>query len=129
MFNFNKDSTFLFLKTGLDQTQSTVIGKVLKKKKKKKKKKQGSGGLGNRLSLLKENISLVVRNPVFCLSDLFRHKPGCTATEDSQSLEISDLGSRWVGLRLCFRIFKNPVFLLAAHIAINENSFTKGFFT
>ena len=73
--------------------------------------KQGSGGLGNRLSLLKENISLVVRKPVFWVSDLFRHKPGCTATEDSQSLEISDLGSRWVGLRLCFRIFKNPVFL------------------
>ena len=40
MFNFNKDSTFLFLKTGLDQTQSTVIGKVLKNKKKKKKKKR-----------------------------------------------------------------------------------------
>ena len=36
MFNFNKDSTFLFLKTGLDQTQSTVIGKVLKNNKKNK---------------------------------------------------------------------------------------------
>ena len=29
------------------------------------------------------NISRVVRKPVFTVSDLVRHKPGCTATEDS----------------------------------------------
>ena len=28
------------------------------------------------------------------VSDLVRHKPGCTATEDGQRLEISDLESR-----------------------------------
>ena len=28
-------------------------------------------------------LSLVVRKPVFGVSDLVRHKPGCTVTEDS----------------------------------------------
>ena len=32
------------------------------------------------------------------VSDLVRHKPGCTATEDSQKLEISDLKSRGIVL-------------------------------
>ena len=30
------------------------------------------------------------------VSDLVRHKPGCTATEDGQRLEISDLESRGI---------------------------------
>ena len=38
--------------------------------------------------------SLVMRNPVFGVPDQVRHKPDCTATEDSYKLEISDLGSR-----------------------------------
>ena len=42
--------------------------------------------------------SLVVRKPVFGVSDQVRHKPGCTATEDGQRLEISDLGSRGIVL-------------------------------
>ena len=33
------------------------------------------------------------------VSDLVRHKPGCTATEDGYRLEISDLESR--GIVLC----------------------------
>ena len=41
-------------------------------------------------------LSLVVRKPVFGISDLVRHKPGCTATEDCKRLEISDLGSRGI---------------------------------
>ena len=32
------------------------------------------------------------------VSDLVRHKPGCAVTEDGQSLEISDLGSRVIAL-------------------------------
>ena len=32
------------------------------------------------------------------VSDQVRHKPGCTATEDSQRLEISDLESRGIVL-------------------------------
>ena len=32
------------------------------------------------------------------VSDLVRHKPGCTATADGLRLEISDLGSRGVVL-------------------------------
>ena len=39
-------------------------------------------------------MSLVLRKPVFGVSDQVRHKPGCTATEDGQRLEISDIGSR-----------------------------------
>ena len=43
-------------------------------------------------------LSLVVRKPVFRVSDQVRHKPGCTATEDGKRLEISDLGSRGIVL-------------------------------
>ena len=40
-----------------------------------------------------------MRKPVFRVSDLVRHKQGCTATEEGQRLEISYLGSR--GIVLC----------------------------
>ena len=43
-------------------------------------------------------MSLVVRKPVVGISDLVRHKPGCTAKEDGQRFEISDLGSRGIVL-------------------------------
>ena len=36
-------------------------------------------------------MSLVLRKPVFGVSDQVPHKPGCTVTEDGQRLEISDL--------------------------------------
>ena len=39
-----------------------------------------------------------MRKPVFEVSDRVRHELGCTATEDGQSLEIFDLGSRGVVL-------------------------------
>ena len=59
-------------------------------------------------------MSLVVRKPVFGVSDQVPHEPGCTATECGWKLEISDLGSREQrregDLRLCFRICKKPVF-------------------
>ena len=42
------------------------------------------------------NMSLVVRKPVFGVSDQVPHKPGCTATKDGQRLEILDLGSRGI---------------------------------
>ena len=69
-----------------------------------------------------------MRKPVFGVSDLVRHKPGCTASEDGQRLEISDLESEGIvlcsenkgadqlrgyheaDLRLCFRICKTLVF-------------------
>ena len=44
------------------------------------------------------HMSLVVRKPVFGFSDQVRHKPGCTATEDGQRLNISDLGRRGIVL-------------------------------
>ena len=40
-----------------------------------------------------------MRKSVFVVSDQVRHNPGCTATEDSYRLEISDLESR--GILLC----------------------------
>ena len=43
-------------------------------------------------------MSLVVRKLVFGVSDRIRHKPGCTATEDGQRLEIPYLGSRGIVL-------------------------------
>ena len=36
----------------------------------------------------------------FLVSDLFRHKPDCTATEDGKRLEISDLESREILLSM-----------------------------
>ena len=44
------------------------------------------------------HISLVVRKPVFGVSDQVPHKPGCTVTEDGWRLEILDLGSRGIVL-------------------------------
>ena len=43
-------------------------------------------------------LSLVVRKPVFGVSDQVPHKPGCTATEDGWRLEISDLDRREIVL-------------------------------
>ena len=45
-------------------------------------------------------LSLVVRKPVLGVSDQVQHKQGCTATEDSQRLEISELGSRGIVLSI-----------------------------
>ena len=44
------------------------------------------------LSLSVWNMSLVVRKPVFGVSDQVQHKPGYTTTEDGKRLEILDLG-------------------------------------
>ena len=44
------------------------------------------------------SMSLVVRKPVFGVSEQVPHKPGCTATEDVKRPEISDLGSRGIVL-------------------------------
>ena len=38
--------------------------------------------LKNIAPIIRRDISLVVRNPVFGVSDLVRHKPGCAVTED-----------------------------------------------
>ena len=46
------------------------------------------------------NLSLVVRKPVFGVSDQVRHKPGCTTTEDGKRLEISDLDRRGILLSM-----------------------------
>ena len=37
-----------------------------------------------------------MRSPVFGVSDLVRHKRGCTSTEDGKRLEFSDYGDRGV---------------------------------
>ena len=47
------------------------------------------------LAVTEGEMSLVVRKPVFVVSDLVRHKPGCAVTD-----EISDLGSRGIVLSL-----------------------------
>ena len=57
-------------------------------------------------------MSLVVRKPIFGVSDQVRHVPGCTATEDGKRLEILYLGSRGIvrsDLRLCFRICNKQI--------------------
>ena len=43
------------------------------------------------------------------VSDPARHKPGCTATEDSQRLEISDLESRGILVAAHLRSFFEKV--------------------
>ena len=54
-------------------------------------------------------MSLVLRKSGFGVSDQVRHKPGATATEDGQGLEISDLGSR--GVVLSIRIAKTKALI------------------
>ena len=41
-------------------------------------------------------MSLVLRKPVFWVSDQVRHKPGCTTTECGKMLEIPDLEIRGI---------------------------------
>ena len=41
-----------------------------------------------------------MRKPVFEVSDQVRHKPGCTAIEDGQSLEVSVLDRRGIVLSI-----------------------------
>ena len=41
-------------------------------------------------------MSLVVRKPVFGVSDQVPHKPGCRATQDGQRLEISYIERRGI---------------------------------
>ena len=43
-------------------------------------------------------IGLVVRKPVFGVSDQVRHKPVCRTREDGYRLEITDLGRRGIVL-------------------------------
>ena len=57
-------------------------------------------GVGGQVVGMLHYMSLVVRKPVFGVSDQVRHKPGCTATEDGQRLEISDLGNRGIVLSM-----------------------------
>ena len=44
------------------------------------------------------NLNLIVRKPVFGVSDQIRHKPGCTIKGDGEMLEISDLASKRIVL-------------------------------
>ena len=44
------------------------------------------------------HMSLVVRKPVFGVSDQVPHKSGCAVTEDRKRIEISVLGSRGIEL-------------------------------
>ena len=45
---------------------------------------------------LRPLMSCVIRKSVFKVSNQVRHKPGCSATEDGQWLEISDLENRGI---------------------------------
>ena len=78
-------------------------------------------------------MSLVVRKPVFGVSDQVRHKPGCTTTEDGLKFRIKEVeglyylcsenigadqlcGYRTADLGLCFCIYKSRFSHDAAHI-------------
>ena len=96
------------------------------------KRATGCCALLNMSSCSTDHLSLIVRKPVFGVFDQVPHKPGCTITEDDKRLEISDLGKGGLfypyrenkgadqlrcnreadlsDLRLCFRIYKKPVF-------------------
>ena len=41
-----------------------------------------------KIGYLTHQMSWVMRNPVFGVSDQVKHKPGCTATEDGKKLEF-----------------------------------------
>ena len=55
-----------------------------------------SSATGKMEETVQDYTSLVVRKQVFGVSDQVRQKPGCTATEDGQRLEISDLDRRGI---------------------------------
>ena len=46
------------------------------------------------------HMSLVLRKPVFGVSDKVPHKPGCTTTQDGLRLEISYIGRRGIVLSM-----------------------------
>ena len=50
--------------------------------------------------MMYDKMSLVVRKPVFGVSGQVRHKQSYTATKDGYRLEISDLESRGIVLRM-----------------------------
>ena len=50
--------------------------------------------------MLSENMSPVVRKPVFGVSEKARHRSGCAVTEDGERLEILDLESRGIVLSM-----------------------------
>ena len=47
-----------------------------------------------------DEMSLVLRKPLFGVSDQVPHKPGFTTTQDGQRLEISYIGSREIVLSM-----------------------------
>ena len=49
---------------------------------------------------IRHKLSLVLRKPVFGVSELVRHKPGCAVTEDGERLEILYLGRRGIVLSM-----------------------------
>ena len=51
-------------------------------------------------TLHNQQMSLIVRKPVFRISDQVRHKFGCAATENSKRLKILDLESREIVLSM-----------------------------
>ena len=50
--------------------------------------------------MLNSHMSHVMRKPAFGFSDQVRHKQSCTATEDGQRLEISDLERKGIVLSM-----------------------------
>ena len=53
-----------------------------------------------RISQTNDNIEPRHEKNNILVSDLVRHKPGCTATEDGERLKISDLESRGIILSM-----------------------------
>ena len=47
---------------------------------------------------MKGEMGHLMRKTVFGVSDQVQHKPGCTTTKDSYSLEILNIGSRGIVL-------------------------------
>ena len=67
------------------------------------------GNPEDRFSHDADYMSLVVRKPVFGVSDLVRHKPGCAVIEDGLRLEISDLRRR--GIHCTIRVAKTKALI------------------
>ena len=69
-------------------------------------------------------MSLVVRKPVFWVSDLVRHKLGCAITEYGKRLEISDLGRR--GINCTIQVAKTKALICFFVFAYAKKRFSHG---
>ena len=78
----------------------SISNRIVERKRVVTIKKQYSFHFRPGLCSIDLHMSLVARKLVTMVSDMVRHKPGCTVTENGYRLEILDLESRKIVLHV-----------------------------